>query len=434
MQVKVFEAADMASGLKLVRNELGPDALILSTKTIRSGKLGLLGKPTIEITAAIDSPWPEDDTTACSTSPQAAPKKPKKKSKKKQVSNYGSIDTTVGGDDISLNYGADDTDTQKDQEARQLLTGQPQSEEKSNPELHNEVEELKSLVHQLAGQIAGGAATEQQSSSGMVDTKNPVISLLNQHGIEGETASTIASFTYDKLTVPELYDKGKLRRFVIEAIENLIQVSPPSFDNTEQQKRIALIGPTGVGKTTTLAKLAANYLSNYSNSVALITIDTYRIAAVEQLKVYGDIMHLPVEVVISPDQLDESLARHADKSLILIDTAGRSPKDSLCIQELTSFLRPDLNIEKHLVLSAATRENELLDAIGHFEKVGVDKTIFTKVDECTRNGVILNIQVKNNSPLSYLTNGQRVPEDLLQITPRSVAELIMSHTEGIAHD
>jgi flagellar biosynthesis protein FlhF len=221
---------------------------------------------------------------------------------------------------------------------------------------------------------------------------------------------------------------------IVATIQDLIEVSPPVFTAGQGQQRLALVGPTGVGKTTTLAKIAAAYLSRHSSSIALITIDTYRIAAVEQLKVYGEIMGLPVEVVITPEQLEQAIAGHRDKELILIDTAGRSPRDSFCIEELASFMSPELQIDKHLVLAATTRENELLETIDRFRPLGIGNTIFTKTDECSSLGILLNIQIQNPSPLSYVTNGQRVPEDLLEISPKIVAELIMSQHEGSMHD
>ena len=428
----------MASGLKLVRKELGPDALILSTRTVRNGKLGLLGKPTVEITAAIDNNWPKEE-------PAPTPEVPTFKTERPAARRLGHpfkkkrIDTTVGTDDIAIDYGAplEQDHISEDHLARAaLLSGSPAPPVTSDDGLRSEVDQLKGLVEQLAAQLAATGSSPAASAPEPSSSINrdrlpaavlPLFKLLEQQGIEGIPAATIAASAAAQLTSEELARPSAVRRFALKGIEGLLRVSPPSFHPGGKQKRIALIGPTGVGKTTTLAKLAAHYLTNHSN-------DTYRIAAIEQLKVYGEIMHLPVDVVISPAQLTEALNRHADKSLILIDTAGRSPRDSLCIEELTGFLPARLGIEKHLVLSAATRENELSETIRHFSKVGVDKMIFTKIDECLKTGVILNIQQQHQSPLSYITNGQRVPEDLLQITRRSVAELIMSHHEGNTHD
>ncbi len=459
MQVRVFESTDMASGLKMVRQELGPDALILSTKTVKNGKFGLLGKPTVEITAAIDSVWHKDKKERKKTPGMITTKKKKNSSflPDSVISeNYKRIDTKIGDDDIELNYSPDNSETRSEPQIRKLFSGVKQRKNTPSPptqemELRSEVIELRNLVQRIAGQINDTEnpgdilhVNNQDISHENTDLryrlnkinqiKNPVIKLLDEHGIDGETAITIANFAKEHLKDDEHENPGKIRKFVIETIDSLVDVQPPDFENTNHQIRLGLIGPTGVGKTTTVAKLAAHYLSNYSNSVALITIDTYRIAAVEQIKVYGEIMHLPVDVVISPEQLEEALERHSDKALILIDTAGRSPKDTLSIQELSSFLRPDFNIEKHLVLSATTRENELLDAIRQFAEVGIDRTIFTKVDECMRTGVIFNVQTQNTTPLSYITNGQRVPEDLLQITKRSVAELIMSDHQEITNE
>jgi flagellar biosynthesis protein FlhF len=188
---------------------------------------------------------------------------------------------------------------------------------------------------------------------------------------------------------------------------------------------MALVGPTGVGKTTTIAKLAAAYLKQFGQKLALVTIDTYRIAAVEQLKVYGEIMNLEVEVVMSPNQLEEVLCRHQDKKLLLIDTAGRSPKDEVSVQELADFLRPELKIESHLVLAATARNQELYEAVKQFGALDLKSFIFTKLDECESFGALLNVHTKNNYPLSYLTDGQKVPEDLMIADPKKIAGLIM---------
>jgi flagellar biosynthesis protein FlhF len=455
MQVRVFESADMASGLKKIKQELGPNALILSTRTVRNGKLGILGKPMLEITAAVDADFPQPKKDERMFTRQETGHSPYPSPVGKNNTGFrhvvgDSVDHYLNDErpsSVSYVPGPSSTAASTLQEVKR----EERAALKTNDYgLQNEVNELKELVKNLAGQISKISENEttksKQTALQVKDTDfanrltgNPIhgdhiLSLLVGRGINVETSRTITGFLRQSLTELELSDPANVTQTIISTIQDLIEVSPPIFAAGQSQQRIALVGPTGVGKTTTLAKIAASYLSRYSNSIALITIDTYRIAAVEQLKVYGEIMHLPVDVVITPEQLEQAIAKHGDKELILIDTAGRSPRDSYCIDELASFLAPELHIDKHLVLSAGTRENELLDTIERFSTLEISNTIFTKIDECSSLGILLNTQIQNSSPLSYVTNGQRVPEDLLEISPKLVAELIMSQHEGSIHD
>ena len=434
----------MASGLKMIKKELGPDALILSTRTVRNGRLGLIGKPVLEITAAIDSTFPPKDSVASANAPprqQATGRRKERSGGFKHVVDDTSDEPVRQQTALPNTYGPSGLP----QERRVATTPiEPQVD------LQKEVNELKDLVKSLAGRITDIAAHKEalhQSRQLTVKDRNlgnrstsaaihgdHILSMLIDRGVNVETSRTITGFLRESLTDQELGDQEIVRSAIISTIKDLIQAGPPPFDDRQSRQRIALVGPTGVGKTTTLAKIAAAYLSRYSHSVALITIDTYRIAAVEQLKVYGEIMGLPVEVVITPEQLEKALEHHSDKDLILIDTAGRSPRDGFCIKELAEFLKPELNIDKHLVLSATTREHELLDAISRFQELGITHTIFTKIDECANLGILLNVQIQNPNPVSYFTNGQRVPEDLLEADPTRAAELIMSPKEGSMHD
>jgi len=477
MQVKIFESTDMASGLKLVKETLGPDALILSTRTIRNGKLGILGKPVLEITAAIDAPWPE-------TAPQVSTPAPRLSLPRKQPFTQWAEDATrpqtaaMRGQTITY-----DSQLRLHQEPEHFLEKQPA--------LHNELDELKDMVKKLgmevsrlnsrqesedrsrkseneplfpqsstieqaeesgpqeddshgrlsvAGATDGAGATDihgwlsvagATDGAGATDSQ-PLARLLKQ-GVSADAAQKILTiFESYEVSPSAPQEENDMAHTLSQAIGDLVHVAPTLRQDKKNQRRIALVGPTGVGKTTTLAKIAAHYLSNYSNSIALITIDTYRIAAVEQLKVYGAIMNLPVEVVITPEQLEQAFARHHDKELILIDTAGRSPKDSLCIKELATFLRADHSIDKHLVLSATTRQSELFETIKRFSILGIDNTIITKTDECETLGVMLDIHLHDRDstiPFSWITNGQRVPEDLLTASPELVAQLIMNSSQ-----
>ena len=446
MQVKIFETTDMASGLKLVKKELGPDALILSTRTVRSGKLGLLGRQVLEITAAVDTPWPKQPEKSTPVQPQP-PLEHLAYTRNSGVSpsaHSGEGQVVQSTTDPLFKIGA-----RPGKLPQTFVQESPPTED--NPHMRQEFDELKSMVRNLAGEIArlgqkssgdnslvrnggltGNTVLLQQRLQSSGHTQ--VLDLLLSHGINMETARTISGFAKDSLSETDLLDDQKIYGFIQNTISDILEIRSPSFTCRDQQHRIALVGPTGVGKTTTLAKIAAGYLSNFSDSIALITIDTYRIAAVEQLKVYGEIMHLPVDIVLTPAQLEQAITRHQDKELILIDTAGRSPRDTLSIDELATFLHPGLAISKHLVLSATHREDELTETIARFSRLGIDNTIFTKVDECINLGIILNTQIHNTSPISYITNGQRVPEDLFEADKKKIAALIMPQPEGRFHD
>lgn len=176
---------------------------------------------------------------------------------------------------------------------------------------------------------------------------------------------------------------------------------------------VVLIGPTGVGKTTTIAKLAASYGLNIKNrkSIALFTLDTFRIGASEQLQHYAQIIDIDMEVLYKPEDVDHALARHQDKDLIIVDTAGRSQKDTDELFELRSFIERLPSALKYLVLSATSKYTDMLETVHCFGKVGFDHLIFTKVDETNTVGPLLAILFTTGKSLAYITNGQKVPED-----------------------
>ena len=192
-----------------------------------------------------------------------------------------------------------------------------------------------------------------------------------------------------------------------------------------ESKIVALIGATGVGKTTTIAKLAATFVLKKNCKVALITADTYRISAVEQLKTYADIIGIPIEIVYSPEDLSSALIKHSDKELILVDTAGRSQHNQFQIAELQSLLEVNPNIEKHLVLSSTTKYKDAADIIRKFSICSPNKILFTKTDETGSLGTIVNLANQFSLTLSYLTTGQSVPDDIILAEPKELAKLIL---------
>lgn len=204
--------------------------------------------------------------------------------------------------------------------------------------------------------------------------------------------------------------------------KRVVTVDPWEFSGG--QRIVVLMGPTGVGKTTTIAKLAANFALIGSKNVGLITVDTYRIAAVEQLKTYAEIIGIPVQVAYSPKELKDGIAKMRDRDLILIDTAGRSQNNYLQIAELKNYLE-GVNAEIHLVVSATTKSRDVDDIIKAFGQLPIDRVIITKLDETTAYGVILHTCQRAGAPLAFVTTGQGVPEDIDVASSEKIAQLIL---------
>ncbi len=444
MQVRVFESEDMASALKKVKETLGPDALILSTRTVRKGGLGVLGKPTLEVTAAVESPGQigagqKNSAGRKDISPGEASALRARLDVRDELS-YDDLWAEPAAPRSSLRPHPDGaTRIRSVAEA----SAEPAGVDLSS--LRSEIDELKNMVKgfidesqkqprfgSAAAAIGAGEPSADMPSARFAaspgkpaEESPPMVERLHERGIDRDAARTIASFATQKLSSAQQQTPEVMDAYFEDVISDLVRTGVNPQRPRSRQRRLALIGPTGVGKTTTIAKLAAEHILNGGQSVALVTIDTFRIAAVEQLKVYGEIMNLPVEVVMSAKQLQEVLATHKDKELILIDTAGRSPRDAVSLEELSEILHPKFKTENHLVLSAATRDQDLYEAVARFGRVPIHNLIFTKLDECSSLGVILNVHLRHNFPVSFLTNGQRVPEDILPAEAEQIAALIM---------
>jgi flagellar biosynthesis GTPase FlhF len=194
----------------------------------------------------------------------------------------------------------------------------------------------------------------------------------------------------------------------------------------EKGKLVALVGPTGVGKTTTLAKLAGGLAFNQKLDVAFITIDTYRIAAPEQLRKYAEIVEVPVKVVFQPEEMIELVRSFKNKDIILIDTVGRSPRNREDILDLRKFLEFGMPIETHLLVSSTTKLSDLRSILSGFQDLQYSKVIVTKTDETATFGPILSALAEQKAGISYLTTGQTVPDDILTADAAQLAALPFS--------
>ncbi len=289
-----------------------------------------------------------------------------------------------------------------------------------------DISDLKNVVKDLVTEV------RQRTAPEIPEPLFDYYMQLTKSLVADEIARQIIGRIQKSCRPEQLSDAARVRGLIADEIEKLVPVCGPiSRTKTTGPHVVALIGPTGVGKTTTIAKLAANLKLREKHKVGLITIDTYRIAAIDQLKKYADILGAPLKVVGRPDDIAEAVQSMDDCAYVLIDTAGRSPRDSLKLGELRRYLdlaRPD---EVHLVLSTTSSGGVLDLALEKFAEVKFDKVIFTKLDETSQLGLVLTVVQRLGKGLSYVTNGQDVPNDIEIGHGRRLAQLIMQqNAEG----
>ena len=415
MHVKRFEAADMAEALRLVKHELGPNAVILSTRQIKKGggAFGIFGRSFVEVTAAVDRAAVDMPRPAPQPRPPAAT----------------SVRATTS-DVADMTHVLDPL--QRDVEVMKDLLQQLALKERLAPPvnlhgLEREFTVVKRMVEQLV---------RQQQDSAMplfAATLMPCYQRLLASGMDETLARHLVEKAQNSLEPDRLSEVASVQEHVARLVLKSTPASSPLQAQAGEPIVAAFVGPTGVGKTTTIAKLAAHYALGDKRKVALVTLDTYRVAAVEQLRIFAKIIGLPVDIVLTADELKHVLARHRDKEIVLIDTAGRSQRDVLQMGELTAFFTENHHIGVHLVLSSTASMPNLSDTVARFKPLGLASLVFTKLDESTVFGPLLSTALHAQLPMSYFTTGQRVPEDIEVATPERVVDLILNVSQWHDH-
>lgn len=385
MDVRTFRAPNMQTALELVRRELGSNAVILHTREVRPSRwrrwFRSRDQRHVEVTAGtgmnVRTPPPLRPT---GTTPNR----------------------TRRGDEMSP----------------ERLPRRPQPHEKES-QIAQQLEALKTMVAELQESARRGREGD------VPEELFHVYMQLIEADVEQDLARDLVMRLRTTGDPASLNDPKQVDERLARMIEGDLPVGGPISYEPGRQKVVALVGSTGVGKTTTIAKLAAHFRLRERAKLGLITVDTYRIAAVEQLRTYAEIIDLPMKVVMTPREMPRALAELDGLDLVLIDTAGRSPSDDLKIQELKSFLAAAGAHEVHLVVSAASSPRTLTETAKKFAAAGPTSLVLTKLDESAGLGGLLRTIQQIGLPLSYLTTGQNVPDDIEPAEGRRLARLIL---------
>jgi flagellar biosynthesis protein FlhF len=414
MDIKTYRAKSMREALDLVRRELGPSAAVLHTRELNAGLVRrmIFGKRyEVAASAGVNVPSRLPQELLHSSSNYAARAESTYTAPTTGYSVRSTEYGAAGSSDAALSAGCPpahldvDYRTQYRDDFRQQVAGQ--------------LDELQAMVEKLCQRAASAPSHDLPEALFRAFTDM----------IEAEVDEAIARDLIDRVradhTARDLADVQLVKTHIARRLEDELRVTGPIAIEADKCRVIALVGPTGVGKTTTIAKLAANYRLREKRRVGLITVDTYRVAAVEQLRTYADIIDLPMEVVATPREMREAVARMNHLDLVLMDTAGRSPRDEVRIQELKSMLAEAEADDVFLVLSSTAGAKSLIGTAERFADVGTTALLLTKLDEATSLGHLVSLLRACRLPLSYLTDGQNVPDDIQVAEPEQLAQALL---------
>ncbi|MBN6887182.1 flagellar biosynthesis protein FlhF [Cytobacillus horneckiae] len=374
MKAKKFIAATMSEVMKKIRAELGQDAVILHTRKVKSGGfLGLFQKQNLEVLAAVD--------------PAIASERKANQKDSQRPAYYGE--------------------------------GQQQKRIQDNTNvLLAEISDLRKLINETKYN------KEDAVLSRLPEPISQELNKLKKQRVDEEIIDAISASLMESWYKNDDSSAENVRLWTEQLLTQ--KLKDISFGGISFAKKyINVVGPTGVGKTTTLAKIAAESVIKYNKRIAFITTDTYRIAAIEQLRTYSKILDAPLEVCYNLEDFAKAMQQFSDYDVVLIDTAGRNYRNAEYVSEINKLIGSNKDIETFLVLSLTSKYEDMQEICEQFLKTPIDRFIFTKADETATVGSMLNLVINYQRGIGYITDGQDVPDDLLTGSPQKLIQAVM---------
>ncbi|WP_433583506.1 flagellar biosynthesis protein FlhF [Paenibacillus amylolyticus] len=445
MRVKQYVVETMPEAMLQIRKDLGSDAVILSTKEIKvGGVMGMFRKKRIEVVAAVDKEENKQTTKPVQNQftpvPRAfVPEAYRQTARSFVAASDESATTNTAdqsvqdesaaapsvfesrniGSDIDSGSGSSSMDHKPRPQGADFsgsTTGpKPTGSDLQQDKLMTELQDLKQMVTRLSKQGTSADPVPEE------------LHMIRERLTEQDVWPEVWESWFDSIQAK--WSEGGLKE---QDVEQVVKLEVMHFLEQRIEEGILpttrivyVAGPTGVGKTTTIAKLAAEQMFKKQRKVGFITSDTYRISAVEQLRTYASILNVPLEVVQSPGDTQRAISRLENCDLIFMDTAGRNYRNELLVSELQSLLAPVENSETFLVMSMTSKSADMVQITEHFSKYGLDKVIFTKMDETGSCGPLFNLLHRFPLKLAYVANGQNVPDDLLKPDADSLSKQLL---------
>ncbi|RPH77118.1 MAG: flagellar biosynthesis protein FlhF [Nitrospiraceae bacterium] len=417
MKMKVFHADTMHDAIRSIKEELGPNALILSTKRVRRGSVpfSLFGRSLLEVTAATDSipdqPAPDQQATSQAAQNTGLPAV----SQREPAPAFRDTLSAV----LRSNTPPESGGTQVRIPSPATKSGAHSVSQERFLHLMNECLDLQQRL------VSWLPAESQTAGLDFTAPLGRACRFLVAQGLRPSTAEQLCVALRRRLSTESLQSDREIQDALHHLCLEQIQVSGPLLDAETDYKVAMFVGPSGVGKTTSIVKLVAHYRLQENRSVALITLDTCRLAAVEHLRMYAKVLGVPLEAAQTTAEVLEGIRRHRHANLIMIDTPGFGPHETSQLMSLGGLKDSYGSIETHLVLSATTRMQDLRRTMTQYEACAPSRLLFTKLDETEEYGNLLELSHQTSLPLSYWSNGQRVPEDFEQADSARLADLLL---------